>query len=347
MTKVLVVATSRYTRGGITSVVKAHESGEQWKKYHCRWIQSHRDGGKIRKIWYLLTSLCEYLCLLPFYDIVHIHVGVRNSVRRKLLFARIGKIFRKKIIVHFHPASERHLVDPKYINQFKSLFDLSDLLVVLAPYWMDVIKKTFPDRNYKMDYLYNPCPIVQRDSSKQENVILFAGTLIERKGYNRLLQAFSKISNKYPDWRLEYAGNGAIEKAKELRKELGIPENQVKFLGWVSGSEKIETFQRASIYCLPSNGEGFPMGVLDAIAYGIPVVTTPVGGIVDAMTNGKDCLIYDIYNIDQLAECLDSLMGSLEKRKQLQENADKLVEGVFNVKNICSRLDTIYSHLKD
>ena len=82
MTKVLVVATSRYTRGGITSVVKAHESGEQWKKYHCRWIQSHRDGGKMRKIWYLLTSLCEYLCFLPFYDIVHIHVGVRNSAQK-------------------------------------------------------------------------------------------------------------------------------------------------------------------------------------------------------------------------------------------------------------------------
>jgi len=288
MTKVLIIATSRYTRGGITSVVKAHESGYQWEKYHCKWIQSHRDGGKVRKLWYLLASICEYLCLLPFYDIVHIHVGVRNSVRRKLIFAKIGKLFRKKVIVHFHPASERHLVDPKYINQFKSLFDLSDLMIVLAPYWMSVIKNTFPDRDYKMDYLYNPCPKVQRDFSKRENVILFAGTLIERKGYNRLLQAFSKISSKYPDWRLEFAGNGAIEKAKGIQQELGIPENQVAFLGWVSGSEKIETFQRASIYCLPSNGEGFPMGVLDAIAYGIPVVTTPVGDDV-AMVHCNNC----------------------------------------------------------
>ena len=345
MAKVLVVATSRYTRGGITSVVKAHESGYQWGKYHCKWIQTHRDGGKVRKLWYLLTSLVEYLCLLPFYDIVHIHVGVRNSVRRKLIFARIAKLFQKKIIVHFHPASERHLEDPKYINHLKSLFDLSDLMIVLAPYWMSVIKKTFPDRNYKMDYLYNPCPIVQRDFSKRENVILFAGTLIERKGYNRLIQAFSKISAKYPDWKLVFAGNGAIDKAKELCREFGVSEDQVQFLGWVSGSDKINAFQRASIYCLPSNGEGFPMGVLDAIAYGIPVVTTPVGGIVDAMTNEKDCLIYDIYDIDQLAGCLDSLMGSPEKRKQLQENADKLVDSVFNVKNICSKLDEIYSHL--
>ena len=56
-TRVLVVATSRKTRGGITSVVKAHETGEQWKKYHCRWIQTHRDGPTWRKILYFISSL--------------------------------------------------------------------------------------------------------------------------------------------------------------------------------------------------------------------------------------------------------------------------------------------------
>lgn len=45
--KVLVVATSRKTRGGITSVVKAHETSEQWKKFHCKWIETHRDGNNI------------------------------------------------------------------------------------------------------------------------------------------------------------------------------------------------------------------------------------------------------------------------------------------------------------
>ena len=105
MPKVLVVATSRKTKGGITSVVKAHETGEQWKKFHCKWIETHRDGNSVRKLWYLATALIEYICLLPFYDIVHIHVGLRTSVNRKLIFARIALLFRKKIIVHFHPAT--------------------------------------------------------------------------------------------------------------------------------------------------------------------------------------------------------------------------------------------------
>ena len=64
MNKVLVIATSRKTRGGITSVVKAHETGPQWRKNHCKWIQTHRDGCSLRKILYLIIALLEYLILL-------------------------------------------------------------------------------------------------------------------------------------------------------------------------------------------------------------------------------------------------------------------------------------------
>jgi len=71
--KVLVIATSRKTRGGITSVIKAHKTGEQWKKFHCKWIETHRDGNNIRKLWYLGTALIEYFCLLPFYICISCH----------------------------------------------------------------------------------------------------------------------------------------------------------------------------------------------------------------------------------------------------------------------------------
>ena len=64
MVRVLVVATSRKTRGGITAVIKQHEKGEQWKKYHCVWIQTHRDGDHSAKMippvslkWYRFVSV--------------------------------------------------------------------------------------------------------------------------------------------------------------------------------------------------------------------------------------------------------------------------------------------------
>lgn len=70
--RVLVVATSRGTRGGITAVVSAHEKGKQWRKYHTRWIGAYIDRSNIMKIYYFITSLIQYLLLLPFYDLVQI-----------------------------------------------------------------------------------------------------------------------------------------------------------------------------------------------------------------------------------------------------------------------------------
>jgi len=343
MTKVLVVATSRKTRGGITSVVKAHETGEQWKKFRCRWIETHRDGNAARKLWYLGTALIEYICLLPFYDIVHIHVGLRTSVNRKIIFAGIAKMFHKKIIVHFHPATEKHLFDSHFSTDLRKLFDCSNKLLVLSPRWIEWINQAFPNNCYNMQVLFNPCPDVKRVDERMP-YILYAGILSDRKGYNRLLEAYSKIAPKYSMWKILFAGNGEIAEGKALSSKLGL-EGQVEFLGWITGKRKEEIFQKASIYCLPSWGEGFPMGVLDALAYGIPVVTTPVGGIEGIFHDGRDMMIYDTYNLDMLAEKLEKLIQSESLRKNMVAEADKLVYSDFEIHSICKKLGSIYEKL--
>lgn len=343
--KVLVVATSRKTRGGITSVVKAHQAGEQWNKYHCKWIETHRDGNQIIKLYYFITALIEYIALLPFYDIVHIHVGLRASVKRKYIFSFLAKICRKKIIIHFHPSTEKHLFDKELGYQIKRLFDTANLLLVLSPQWVKLINKAFPDREYNIQILYNPCSCVTRNLSAKKKNILYAGTLNDRKGYNRLIKGFSLIANKYPEWKLVFAGNGEIDKGRQLQKDLNIKEEQVVFLGWVSGKKKEKVFQESSIYCLPSWGEGFPMGVLDAWSYGIPVITTPVGGIVDIGKNGEDYLLFDVYDIHGLARCLEELISSEEKRNKMVKSADKLLKQYFNINDINNQLSDIYSRL--
>ena len=100
-----MVATGRMTRGGITSVVKAHETGQQWKDYNCVWIQTHRDSNALVKLWYFGTALLQYLILIPFSDIVHFHLSENTSAMRKRLLLPIAKLFGKKVIVHFHEFS--------------------------------------------------------------------------------------------------------------------------------------------------------------------------------------------------------------------------------------------------
>ena len=337
------MATSRKTRGGITSVVKAHETGGQWKKYHCRWIETHRDGNMARKLWYLAAALVEYVCLLPFYDIVHIHIATTQSAKRKRLFFILAKFMKKKTIFHFHPSNEKFLFEPKNRKLYRKLFSQADLVLVLSEQWRRWIKESLR-LTERIKVLYNPCPVVDRRDDLRRNQVLFAGTVIPRKGYAVLLKGFALIAGKYPQWKVVFAGNGEIDRARSIAESLGIA-GQVEFLGWVSGDEKERVFQESSIYCLASDGEGFPMGVLDAWAYGIPCVVTPVGGIPDIVENGKNGLIFPVGDSGKLAEQLDLLMQDQSLRRQIVVGSDKYVYGQFCVENINRQLGEIYSTL--
>ena len=338
MPKVLIVATSRKTRGGITSVIKAHETGEQWKKFHCKWIETHRDGNNIRKLWYLGTAIMQYFCLLPFYDI-----ATTQSAKRKQLFFYPAKWMKKKIILHFHPSNEKFLFEPYNQALYRKLFSQADLVLVLSEQWKRWIKEALGLTKH-IEILYNPCPIVNRRDDIREKSILFAGTIIPRKGYETLLRGFALIASKYPEWRITFAGNGEIENAQRIAKELKI-EKQVEFLGWVSGNKKEQAFQKASIYCLASDGEGFPMGVLDAWAYGIPSVVTPVGGIPDIVTNGENGLVFKVNNETELAKQLEKIITNNNLYKKLADASLHLAYTTFNISTINKRLERIYSNL--
>ena len=90
MPDVLVLATSRHSHGGISSVVMAHERTRQWREHRCRWIPTHRSGSMLTKLAYLAAGMTQYLCFLPWCRIVHIHTSEPPSARRKWLFARLA-----------------------------------------------------------------------------------------------------------------------------------------------------------------------------------------------------------------------------------------------------------------
>ena len=343
MAKVLVIATSRKTRGGITSVVKAHETGEQWKKYHCRWIETHRDGNSIRKLWYLGTALVEYICLLPFYDIVHIHLATTQSAKRKKMFFYLAKWLSKKVILHFHPSNEKFLFEPMNSKLYRKLFSKADLVLVLSEQWRCWIKMALGLSNH-IEVLYNPCPIVNRRDDLRKNHILFAGTIISRKGYETLIRGFARIAQEHSDWKVIFAGNGEIANAMKIVECCGI-QNQVEFLGWVTDKDKEKVFQEASVYCLASDGEGFPMAVLDAWAYGIPCVVTPVGGIPDIVVDGENGLVFSIGDVDGLANKLRMIISDRTLRKNIVLGQDKYVKGAFNINGINRKLEKIYTRL--
>jgi glycosyltransferase involved in cell wall biosynthesis len=215
------------------------------------------------------------------------------------------------------------------------------MILVLSPYWKKEVCETF-ELNNQVRVLYNPCTsITDNTSYEKQPYILYAGGLIGRKGYADLIRAFSLISNQFPNWKLVFAGNGEIEKAKQLTHELKI-EDKVHFLGWINGKDKDKAFKEASIFRLPSYAEGFPMAVLDAWAYGLPVVSTPVGGLTDISIDEKNILLFPPGEINKLSEQLNKMISNESLRNYIASASKDLSCHIFHEKVINRQLGELY-----
>lgn len=344
MAKILVIATSHKTRGGITSVINAHKKGEQWQEFHCKWIETHIDKGAEWKILYLIKGWLAFICLLPFCKLVHIHMSEPPSAIRKCLFVPLAKLLGKKVIVHFHAFSPDTTINSKYKNIYKYLFSQADCVIVLSQLWKNYVNEIF-DLGDKVRIIYNPCTSeVSNKTYQKKKQILYAGTVNARKGYVDMIKAFAKIANRYPDWKIVFAGNGEVKQGEELAKDLKI-ERQAVFLGWVSGDAKDKVFKESEIFCLPSYAEGFPMAVLDAWAYGLPVITTPVGGIPDIAIDGKNMLLFNAGDINKLAENIQKLIDCDKLRNNIIKESIKLSHTTFNIDTINSQIGRLYKEL--
>lgn len=165
-----------------------------------------------------------------------------------------------------------------------------------------------------------------------------------RKGYADMIRAFAKIADGHRDWMIVFAGNGETEHGKQLAESLNI-SSQTLFLGWVTGADKERAFHEATVFCLPSYAEGFPMAVLDAWSYGLPVITTPVGGIPDVAEDGKNMLLFEPGDIDGLARQMERMISDEELRGNIAKESVTFAQTIFNIKTINSQLERLYDGL--
>ena len=336
---VLMIATSRRTRGGITAVLKAYETCPFWKDYQIRWLQTHADGSLFYKFLWAFKAYMSAFILIPQYDIIHIHLSQVPSLIRKTLLFVYAKLLGKKTIVHVHST----MADSPANFLYRFVFKRADYVIALSQSMKKAIEQEIKvDKNIVV--VYNPCKEVSVKSVNKEKIILFAGVLTHKKGYHDLIRAFASIAHRFPEWKLVLAGSGGIEQGMKMAQELEI-ENQVSFPGWISGMEKESLFSKASVFCLPSYTEGFPTAILEACSYGIPFITTPVGGIPEIITDGKNGLLFTPGDINQLKEKLALLLSDSELRQTLGEEASQLAKNLFSLDKISSQIANLYKSL--
>lgn len=172
--------------------------------------------------------------------------------------------------------------------------------------------------------------------------VFCSGRLAPEKGFFVLIRALSLLFDKGHKLELRLAGNGpSKEPLQTLVAELGLT-NQVKFLGFLSEDEIITELQSSDLFVLPSFAEGVPVSVMEAMATGVPVIATNVGGTSELVENGKTGLLVRPSDSVALAEAILRMMDDYEFRKQAAELGRQKVEAEFDVDRESERLKNYF-----
>lgn len=333
-------------RGGMRSVVEAYAQDGFVASERIRLIAAYVDGGFVRRQWVMVKALVTFtgLLLRRRVALVHCHASMRGSFWRKGLFASLARLFRVPVILHLHGSEMKPFYQaqsPFLKARIRGHLEKATRVLVLSESWRQFVGGIAPAARIVVIPNYVSVPPAPDPALRTGRNILFLGLVGTRKGVFDLIPAFARVHARHPDAHLVIGGNGEVERAAALVREHGL-EDAVTLAGWIDGPGKAELLARSDIYVLPSYNEGLPMSVLEAMAAGLAVVTTRVGGIPELMTDGQDGLLVDAGDQEALSNALIRLLDDAALQRRLAIVGRERVAAEYSDAAILPRLRSVY-----
>jgi glycosyltransferase involved in cell wall biosynthesis len=180
--------------------------------------------------------------------------------------------------------------------------------------------------------------------SEREPLLLYIGSLIKRKGVEYLIEALAAIAQRQPSLRLLIVGDGPERPTLERLVSDRCLTERVTFAGQQPSNQVRLWLQQAKLFVLPSVEEGLGVVLLEALACGVPIVASRVGGIPEAVTPEVGLLVPPA-NPTLLGEAIIQLLSDEPRWQMMSQNARKRAEEFYDWRQIAAKLITIYRDL--
>ena len=181
-----------------------------------------------------------------------------------------------------------------------------------------------------------------QDKNEYDYDIVYVGRLTPQKNPQRLVEVLTGIEKKYPGMKAAIVGTGDLEaETKQKRQELNA-EECIDMLGYSSNPYKI--IKSAKIMIMTSRWEGLPMCALEAMALGVPIVSTPTDGLKEIVEDGKTGYLSDKDDV-LIARCVDILKNEDLYQRLHQKTLEKAAV-ILDIKSYKSALDKVYRKCK-
>jgi glycosyltransferase involved in cell wall biosynthesis len=264
----------------------------------------------------LLPGFLRWLRTSP--PVVHYSVShTATGLARDFVFLSALQASGRRVIGHLHVVPE---ASRGRLRALCALDRLVDRWVTLAPTSVRALERIGLDATW----IPNPIRVVpngHRPGPADGPLrLLFVGRYGERKGCPELIEALAKARRSGTEATLRFVGQEEYAGEESLLRR-GVETQEVaaavEFAGLKEGAELAECYAAAQVLCLPSRREGVPLVLLEAMAFGLPVIATPVGGIPDLVRSDENGLLVPPGDVDSLAAAITLMAADPELRLRL------------------------------
>jgi glycosyltransferase involved in cell wall biosynthesis len=350
-----VLITHPDARGGVSNYYRQLRGKFTMPVHHFVVGRTLGERGHLQKTFRRLADYWRFATQLRKnnIDLVHLNPSLdTKSFIREGFFTLLARANKKKVVVFFHGWKKTCEVNIEryFLWIFKWIFGKADALIVLSYENKETLKRwSVVKPIYKEVTVINDNELTgfdiqnalkKRKSSKTWR-ILFLARIIKEKGIYEALEAHSLVQSRHPTVELVVAGDGKeLDNVKSFVRAHNL--DNVTFAGYIKGQEKRRRFQEAHILFLPSYAEGCPVSVIEAMAYGLPVVTRSVGGVVDFFENERNGFISQSLDPNVLAGQIERLLVDKKLYKRISLYNYQYAQSHFLASNAALRLEKIY-----
>lgn len=208
----------------------------------------------------------------------------------------------------------------------KTIFRFADGIVLQTQMVMEFFPKSVQRKAIVLPNPLNPLFLKKKQNAEKENIIVAAGRLDDNKNHAMLIHAFARIASEYPNIKLIIYGEGECrEQLEQLIEEKELTD-RITLPGSVT--DIADRIAKARIFTLTSNTEGMPNSIMEAMALGIPVISTdcPCGGPATLIRDGENGLLIPVGDAYALADAMRQILSNPVLEHKLGENAYKITE---------------------
>lgn len=347
LNKILIVVPSLRLLGGVANHYLGLKNFWSGDVGYYQAYNAVRGTNKIVRLLYSALDLVKF----SFFIFLHspkkivFNLSLKKGFFSRYLYMQVAKIFGKKMVVFIHgwdEDSEYMLTKPRG----KWIMQNTDGMIVLAQHFKDKLVKYGFKNSILLtttkvdDALVEDFNVVTgRDYSKKN--ILFLARIERTKGVYEAVDTYALLKPKYKDLTLTFVGDGSeLPALKKYVEGTGLQE--VRFTGRLDGDALINEYKAANFFILTSYGEGMPTVVLEAMAFGLPVFTRKVGGLVDFFENGKMGYISDSLSPKDFAEAMIPYLNNQELSREVSLYNAKYAQEHFMASNVARQLENYF-----